>query len=180
MAEIGETVLVHCVGTLDDGTVFQDSRRAGEPLSIKLGAGMLFPRVEATLCDMLPGEHRSIRLSPEQAYGTYDAGLVQGVPSHLIADSEHLPRGGYIELKTKAGMLRAKVVSVGADQVVLDFNHELAGSTVTFDVDLISVAHESAIFRELHPAGCACGCDKLKAQLMMSKVFGSPSRGERV
>ena len=172
MAEIGETVLVHCVGSLDDGTVFQDSRRAGQPLNVRLGSGALLARVEAALCDMFPGEHRSIRLSPDQAYGAYDAGLVQGVPAQAIADSEHLPRGGYIELKTKLGMLRAKVVSVDADQVVLDFNHELAGCAVTFDVDLVSVVHESAIQRELHPAGCACGCDKLKAQLMRKKVFG--------
>lgn len=171
MAEIGETVLVHCVGMLDDGAVFQDSRRAGKPLSVKIGAGALLPRVEATLCDMLPGEHRSIRLNPDQAYGTYDAGLVQSVSAEMIADSEHLPRGGYIELRTKLGMLRAKVVSVDANQVVLDFNHELAGCAVTFDVDLVSIVHESAIQRELHPAGCACGCDKLKAQLMRDKVF---------
>lgn len=172
MAEIGETVLVHCVGTLDDGAVFQDSRRAGAPLSVKLGSGVMLPRVEATLCDMLPGEHRTIRLTPDQAYGAYDAGLVQAVPAHLIANSDQLPRGGYIELKTKVGMLRAKVVSVDTDQVVLDCNHELAGHTVTFDIDLVSVVHESAIQRELHPSGCACGCDKLKAQLMREKVFG--------
>ncbi len=171
MAEIGETVLVHCVGTLDDGTVFQDSRLAGEPLSVKIGSGSLLPRIEATLCDMLPGERRSIRLTPGQAFGAYDAGLVQSVSAQLIADSEHLPRGGFIELKSKIGMLRAKVVSVDADQVVLDFNHELAGCAVTFDVDLVSVVRESAIQRELHPVGCACGCDKLKAQLMRDKVL---------
>ncbi|MBP3866935.1 MAG: FKBP-type peptidyl-prolyl cis-trans isomerase [Eggerthellaceae bacterium] len=176
MAEIGEIVLVNCVGKLDDGTVFQDSRLAGEPLSVKIGAGSLLPRVEAALCDMLPGERRSIRLTPDQAFGVYDAGLVQSVQADLIADSEHLPRGGFIELRTKIGMLRAKVISVDADQAVLDFNHELAGCTVTFDIDLVSVTHESAIQRELHPAGCACGCDKLKAQLMRDKVFGRVGR----
>ncbi|HAM14739.1 MAG TPA: peptidylprolyl isomerase [Eggerthellaceae bacterium] len=180
MAEIGETVLAHCVGTLDDGTVFQDSRRAGEPLRVKLGSGTLLPRVEAVLCDMLPGEHRTVRFTPDQAFGTYDAELVQGVSAQLIANSEGLPRGGYIELKTKVGMLRAKVVSVDSDQVVLDFNHELAGCAVTFDIDLVSVVRESAIQRELHPAGCACGCDKLKAQLMRSKVLGYAPGGKRV
>jgi len=179
MAEIGETVLVHCVGTLDDGTVFQDSRRAGAPLSVRIGSGVLLPRVEYALCDMLPGEHRTVRLPPEQAYGSYDDGLVQQVSSQLIANSERLPRGGYIELKTKAGMVRAKVVSVGSDQLVLDFNHELAGCNVTFDIDLVSVVHESAIRRELHPAGCACGCDKLKAQLERDKVAGGAPSGKR-
>lgn len=166
MAEVGETVLVHCTGKLDDGTVFLDSALAGKPLSVKLGSNALLPRVEALLCNMLPGEHRTIRLEADQAYGSYDAELLQTVPVELIANSEQLPRGSYIELKTKVGRLRAKVVSVDDILVMLDFNHELAGCAVTFDVDLVSVVHESAIQRELHPAGCACGCDKLKAQLM--------------
>lgn len=166
MAEIGEMVLVHCTGRLDDGSVFQDSRLAGEPLSVKLGTGALLPRVEAMLCNMFPGEHRTLRLEPDQAYGAYDAELVQAVSAEKIADSKRLPLGDFIELKTKMGSLRAKVVSLDSSQVVLDFNHELAGCAVTFDIELVSVVHESAIQRELHPVGCACGCDKLKAQLM--------------
>ena len=152
MAEIGETVLVHYVGTLDDGREFVNSRNAGEPVRVRIGSGSLLPALEGALCEMLPGDHRVILLASERAYGVYDDALVQ-------------PVGQYIEMRTRAGAIRAKVVSSDGDEVILDCNHELAGRSVTFDVEMLSVAHESAIHRELHPAGCACGCDKLKQQI---------------
>lgn len=43
--------------------------------------------------------------------------------------------------------------------------HELAGKDLNFDVTLRKVIVKDAIEREKHPAGCACGCEALKAQL---------------
>lgn len=165
MAELGEKVLVRYTGRLDDGREFESSARAGGPLQVTLGEGRLLPAVEQALCDMLPGNRRTLRLEPQQAYGDYDDALVQQVPAGLLPNAASLPVGRYIQLKTSAGELRAKVVSAGPDTVVLDCNHELAGQAVTYDLELVSVVHDSAIHRELHPAGCACGCDKLKQQI---------------
>ena len=165
MADIGEKVLVHCVGTLDDGREVENTRRAGEPLAVTIGAGRLPGALEGLICNMLPGDRRTARFAPEQLYGMYDEQLVQTVPVQLIPNAGALPVGGYIELGTKMGPLRAKVVSVGDDAIVLDCNHELAGQAITYDVEMISIVHDSAIERELHPAGCACGCHKLKEQL---------------
>lgn len=39
---------------------------------------------------------------------------------------------------------------------------ELADHDITLEIDLIAVEAKDAIERELHPQGCACGCDKLK------------------
>lgn len=165
MAEFGETVLIHYVGTLDDGREFENSRAAGKPLEVKIGAGRLLPAVERAIIDMFPGERRKVSLEPRQAFGAYDPQLVERVPAHLIPSASNLPVGSFIELGTRAGRIRAKVVSADASEVVLDCNHELAGHAVTFDIELLSVVHESAIHRELHPAGCACGCDKLKEKI---------------
>lgn len=165
MAEYGEDVLVHYTGRLDDGREFESSRRLGEPIEVKIGAGRLLPAVERELCAMLPGDIRTIRLDPPEAYGAYDPQLVQHVPAGLISNVMQLPVGGFIELNTAQGPLRAKVVSVDDSLVTLDCNHELAGQAVTFDLEMVAVVHESAIEREKHPAGCACGCDKLKAAL---------------
>ena len=164
MAEIGETVLVHYSGVLDDGREFVSSR-SDEPVKVKIGAGTLLPAVEGTICEMLPGDRRTIHLAPERAYGAYDESLVQHVPASLLPGVGNLPVGSSVQLQTKLGPIRAKVISADESEVVLDCNHELAGQDVTFDIEMVSVVHESAIHRELHPAGCACGCDKLKAQI---------------
>ena len=165
MAEYGETVLVNYAGTLDDGREFESTWRSGEPIEVKIGAGRLLPGVEKAIGEMLPGQRKRVVLTAEEAYGDYDEQLVQHLPASALPNADKLPVGNYIELSTRVGQLRAKVVSVDEHEIVLDCNHELAGHAVTFDIELVRVVHESAIHRELHPAGCACGCDKLKEQI---------------
>lgn len=165
MAEIGEQVLVHCVEELGDGCKVLDTHLAGGPLTVTVGSAMFPALVERALFEMLPGEKRVITLSPEQAYGSYDEALVQHVPVQLLPDAGNLPVGSRVQLKTRMGVLDARVVSIDADGVVLDCNHEYAGKSATFEIELLSIVRESAIDRELHPAGCACGCHKLKEQL---------------
>lgn len=165
MAEIGEKVLVHLVGTLDDGREFQNTHRTGEPLELVLGEKTLLPLLEKAILDLLPGQSCTVRLLPEQAFGAYDDQLVQEVPADRIPHASELPVGGFVELHTRLGDIRAKVLSADDDQVVLDCNHELAGQALTYQLELVRVIHESALHRELHPAGCACGCDRLKQQI---------------
>lgn len=165
MAEVGEIVRIHYIEKLDDGRVVKDTRQAGEPVKVKIGSRTLLPALEGALCDMLPGDKRVLNLNPQQAYGAYDDTLVQHVPASAIPNASSLPIGGFVQLATKMGPLRAKVIAANDEEVVLDCNHELAGHAVTFEVEMLEFAHESAIHREMHPAGCACGCDKLKAQL---------------
>lgn len=165
MAEIGEVAQIHYSGRLDDGREFESSIRAGSLLEVKLGSGRLLPAVERIICEMNPGDRRTVRLEPEQAYGAYDEGLVISVPADRLPNAAALPVGEYVEVRTDAGTVRAKVVSSDSETVVLDCNHELAGQAVTFDIELVAIIRESAIECELHPAGCACGCDKLKEQI---------------
>ena len=165
MAELGEVVQIHYAGRLDDGREFESSWRTGKLLEVKLGSGRLLPQVELALCEMLPGERRSIRLDPAQAYGEYDESLVLHLPYDALPHADQLPVGQYIDINTPQGAARAKVVSVNDDEIVLDLNHELAGEPITFDLELLAIVHETAIHRELHPEGCACGCDRLKEQI---------------
>ena len=165
MPEYGEKVLINYTGLLDDGREFESNLRVGKPLEVKIGDGRLLPAVEKALCDLLPGQSKTVRLAPAEAYGEYDPTLVIALPLDRLPNAENLPVGQYIEVKTSQGTARAKVVSMENDQVLLDLNHELAGHHVTFDLELLSVLHSSAIDKELHPEGCACGCDRLKQQI---------------
>ena len=165
MPEYGEKVLINYTGMLDDGREFESNLRIGQPLEVKIGDGRLLPAVEKALCDMLPGDFKTVRLEPAQAYGEYDPDLVITLPADRLPNAENLPVDRYIEVKTPQGTARVKVVSVENGLVVLDLNHELAGQPITFNLELLSVLHSSAIDKELHPEGCACGCDRLKEQI---------------
>lgn len=55
MAEIGDVVRIHCVGSLDDGSLFCDSRKAGEPIEFTVGSQTLLAALEEAVLDMEPG-----------------------------------------------------------------------------------------------------------------------------
>lgn len=165
MVEPGRKVRVRYTGTLDDGSEFDNSGSRGEPVEFVVGSKTMLPAFERAVSEMEVGERRRIRIPAAQAFGLYDEALVEAVPLASIPHAEELSVGGSIAVSTPEGPVPIKVSRLEDGMVYLDCNHELAGEDLTFDIQLVSVEVESAIERELHPAGCACGCDKLKQSL---------------
>ena len=165
MADFGEMVLLHCVCTLDDGTVAIDTKAAGEPLRVRIGSSVLPSAEEMAAANLLPGGTAQVSLDPDQAFGVYDESLVFRVPRNALPHADELSVGGRILVETPAGTADVEVVAVDSESIVVDCNHRFAGRSARYDIELVALVHDSAIQRELHPAGCACGCDKLKAQI---------------
>jgi hypothetical protein len=72
----GDTVSVHYVGTLLDGTQFDSSRDRGESFSFTVGAGQVIKGWEEGLIDMRVGGVRKLTISPELAYGDRAVGPI--------------------------------------------------------------------------------------------------------
>lgn len=77
-AEPGKTVLVHYVGTLEDGTKFDSSRDRGQPFAFNLGAGQVIPGWEEGVSGMREGGLRKLVIPSGLAYG--DAGIPGAIP----------------------------------------------------------------------------------------------------
>lgn len=165
MAEIGEQVTVHSVGRLADGLKFLDTRKSGIPIRFTLGDGSVLAAFEAAVLELTPGETRTFEVSAAQAYGEYDPSLVECIPADLVPGADELPVGQFIEIGMPEGPVRVKVLPREDGMVRLDHNHELAGKDLFFEIELLSVGYESAVEREKHGAGCACGCHRLKESL---------------
>jgi rhodanese-related sulfurtransferase len=88
VARQGLQVSVHYQGRLTDGTVFDDSRKRGEPLTFTLGSGQVIPGWEQGVDGMKVGEKRLLTIPPELGYGAAGAGSL--IPSYatLIFDVE--------------------------------------------------------------------------------------------
>ena len=135
----GRKVLVHYRGTLDDGQAF-DSSEDREPLEVVLGKGDVIPGFEKALIGMEPGDEKTVVLGPEEAYGTYDDGLVIEGPRNSFPDGSLTPGQSYTVHLHDGREAVGRVVRVGPQTVVLDFNHPLAGKRLTFALRVVSVA----------------------------------------
>ncbi|MGH2807174.1 MAG: FKBP-type peptidyl-prolyl cis-trans isomerase [Actinomycetota bacterium] len=75
-AEKGDTVNVHYVGTLADGSKFDSSRDRGEPFSFPLGAGQVIQGWDEGVAGMQIGELRELTIPPELGYGPQGTGPI--------------------------------------------------------------------------------------------------------
>jgi len=66
----GQTVSVHYVGTLTNGTEFDSSRKRGKAFQFKLGAGEVIRGWDEGVSQMSKGEVAKLTCSPDYAYGS--------------------------------------------------------------------------------------------------------------
>jgi FKBP-type peptidyl-prolyl cis-trans isomerase 2 len=84
---------------------------------------------------MAVGEERNVELPPEKAYGQRRPELVKLMPLKIFRDSEVAPYPGMTVVLE--GGIPGRVQSVSGGRVRVDFNHELAGRTLVYDIRLV-------------------------------------------
>tara|TARA_R100000655_G_scaffold96964_1_gene139679 strand:- start:313 stop:744 length:432 start_codon:yes stop_codon:yes gene_type:complete len=139
--ENGNTVSVHYRGTFDDGTQFDSSYDRGEPITFTVGSGQMISGFDSSMPGMTVGETKSISLAPENAYGPRVDEAVQTVPLTAFAEDAQFVVGATIQGQSPDGQpFMAKIESCDDTNVVLDFNHPMAGKTLNFDIELINIS----------------------------------------
>lgn len=134
----GQKVHVHYKGTLKDGTVFDESRARGKTLSFTVGGGRMLKGFNDTVLGMGEGEVRSVTIEPEDAYGFHDSGALQAVDKGHFGEGFEFKIGEIVQGNGPRGPFVARIHTVEGDNVVLDFNHPLAGEQLQFEIELVS------------------------------------------
>jgi FKBP-type peptidyl-prolyl cis-trans isomerase len=73
-AAVGDSLVVHYVGVLADGTTFDESWSGGQPFTFELGAGTVIAGWEQGLVGVRAGERRHLDMGPDLAYGSAGSG----------------------------------------------------------------------------------------------------------
>jgi peptidylprolyl isomerase len=135
----GDTISIHYTGKLDDGTVF-DSSVGGKPITFTLGAGEVIPGFEAGTVGMQVGDKRDIVIPPEQGYGPYFEELVKVVSREAFPPNLTPTAGQTFEMQLPSGEgIPVRIIDVEGDEITLDANHLLAGETLYFNIELVSI-----------------------------------------
>ena len=74
----GDTCRVHYVGKLEDGTVFDDTRRRGRPIEFTIGRNQVIEGWERALSGMSKGQIARVSIPPALGYG--DCGYPPIIP----------------------------------------------------------------------------------------------------
>jgi FKBP-type peptidyl-prolyl cis-trans isomerase SlyD len=142
--QIGQDTVVSLEVQLADvhGNLIQQSAEAVQYLHG--GYEGIFPLVEEALQGKAPGDSVEVRLEPEDAYGEYDAELVQlaeraQFPPELAVGMQFEQEGG-----PENELLIYTVTDIAGGQVVLDGNHPLAGMALDFACTVVAVRDATA------------------------------------
>ncbi len=127
-----------------DGDVFLDTFDA-KPATLSLGRGELTPAIEARLIGMVEGQRARFELDAGVAFGERNPQLIQHVGRDMLrrfGDAQAVYEvGDVVRFPTPDGnaAYAGVVQEVGAQSLLFDFNHPLAGRPVSFEVQLIGV-----------------------------------------
>lgn len=150
----GDSATFAYTGRLDDGTVFDTSRadvaeevglaaeqpeRTFEPLSVEVGTGQLIEGLEDALVGLEAGAETTVEVPPERGYGEYTDDRLTEYDRETF--DEATPEDDVAEgmvVQTQQGGV-GDVVHVDAETVRVDFNHELAGEPLEFELEILDV-----------------------------------------
>ena len=136
-AAMGDTVRVHYVGTLADGTEF-DSSAGRDPMELTIGSGQVIPGFENALVGMAEGDTKNVTLEPDDAYGPQVPQLVHVVERARLPAEIELEVGKVLQASDPSGnQIHLHVVELSDEDVTLDANHPLAGMALTFELQLV-------------------------------------------
>jgi FKBP-type peptidyl-prolyl cis-trans isomerase 2 len=132
VAKNGDRVSVHYTGTLDSGEQF-DSSSGRDPLAFQVGAGAVIVGFDEAVLGLAVGESVTVRIPPDRAYGERTEDAV------VTFDREEAPDDIAVGQQVSVGGRPGVVTEVTDTQVVVDINHQLAGQTLTFEIELLSI-----------------------------------------
>ena len=117
----------------------------GQPATLSLGTGQLAPAMERRLIGLPEGAHERFSLAEGEAFGERNPQLLQRVRLSLLHElgdrDAHYGVGDVVQFPTPdgAGQYAGVVREVGEGWLLFDFNHPLAGQTVSFEVRVIGI-----------------------------------------
>lgn len=130
----------------DRGGAMLESSEESEPMEYVQGADEVAPAIEAALAGKQAGDRVRVTLPPTEAFGEIDPELVITVARSEIPAECSLAVGDWLPVELEDAPedledeeVEFRIIEVRDQEVVLDANHPLAGETVTFALEVVSV-----------------------------------------
>lgn len=135
---VGKKVKVHYRGFFDDGEVFESSYERGMPIEFVCGIGQMISGFDRAVAELEPGETIEVHLEPEDAYGHHEDRMVITVEKATVMGSEDVETGDKVTLQDQLGRpFDALVTDVTDTEITFDCNHEMAGKSLNFAIELL-------------------------------------------
>ena len=161
------TVVEFCYDLEVDGQIV-DKTTKERPLDYIHGTGGLLPKLEEHIEGMEPGNTFDVTLSPVEGYGEVNPDMIIDLPKSAfevngeVREDLLVPGNTIPMMNGMGGIIPGVVIEVTEDSVKMDLNHRMAGKTLHFTGEILTVreATEKELTEGLHGEfvhSCGCG-----------------------
>lgn len=133
----GRKVTMHFAIKLEDGQII-DSNFEKSPVEFEVGDGNIPDGFESALTGLKVGDHVELTIAPERGFGQHNPSNIQRMKRSDFKDMDLEP-GLVVSFQEPGGEIPGVVVEFDDANVSVDFNHPLAGKTLTFEVKVLQV-----------------------------------------
>lgn len=138
--EKGNKVKVHYVGTLKDGTEFDNSRTRDQLLEFTIDDGKVLKGFNDTVKNLEVGKSAEINLESKDAYGEYVEEAVIKVKKDDFPKEFKFEVNGFIQGQDQMGRpVQGQIVKIEEESINVDLNHPLAGEDLKFNIELVEI-----------------------------------------
>lgn len=142
IAEKNKVVCFHYSLTNGEGYELESSH-GKDPMTYLHGANNIILGLEKAMEGHVIGDKFSATLEPEDAYGVRNENNIQRIPLKRLKGLGKVSVGQVLNLKTNTGPVQVTVLKLGRFNVDVDGNHPLAGTQLTFKVEITDIREAS-------------------------------------
>ena len=129
-----------------------------DPFQFLQGRGQIIPGLESALYGMRVGDEKELVIAPSDAYGDMDPENFETVSRDAFPPDLELSEGKQLPIRDSesGSVFQATISEIQDENVILDYNHPLAGETLFFQVKIAGLrlaTNEELDHGHVHGAG---------------------------
>lgn len=132
-------IIAHITMKLSDGSAADSTKVDKKPAKINLGDNSISPAFEAQIIGLAIGAEKEFTLEARDAFGETNPDNIHYVEKSRFTDDVPAEVGNIITFTQPGGELPGMVKEISGDSVTIDFNHPLAGQTITFVIEIVDI-----------------------------------------
>jgi FKBP-type peptidyl-prolyl cis-trans isomerase SlyD len=140
-----------------------DTNVGKTPLEFISNAGHIIPGLESEILELQVGDKTDVLVKPADAYGEINEEAIQTLPKEQFAGIDLVDGMPLYGTGENGETVQVVVKSFDDENVVIDYNHPMAGRTLMFSVEILSRREatqeeiQTGVVGGLAAAGGCCG-----------------------
>ena len=107
-----------------------------EPRLVSIGEGWVLKGLDEFLSTAKIGDNLNVDIPPDKGFGLREPNKVRMIPQRKFGDkADEIKAGDVVDIDDRHGFVRF----IGSGRVQVDFNHRLAGKTLSYNVNILKV-----------------------------------------